>query len=194
LLFLTPLVSYADIINENFSGLTPTLNATNVGAFTVIGGSVDVVGAGLFGNLIVAPESGNVLDLDGSTEAAGTITSANFTLTPGTYQLSFDLIGSQRGVMTSTTVTLGSLYDNTFALASDDVTNGIVSQIFTVDSTTVESLIFASNTPGDIGALLDNVDLKSTSTSAVSEPDALSLIVLGLACLMIARRYRHASR
>jgi hypothetical protein len=43
-------------------------------------------------------------------------------LAPGTYTLSFDLIGSQRGLTTSTTVTLGSLFNQTFILGSSDVT------------------------------------------------------------------------
>ena len=40
----------------------------------------------------------------------GQISYAMMTLAPGTYTLSFDLIGSQRGLTTSTTVMLGSLF------------------------------------------------------------------------------------
>jgi PEP-CTERM motif len=181
---LLPLVSRADILSENFNELTPALNATSVGAFTVTAGSVDVVGGALYGGLCVAPESGNCVDLDGSTGAAGQISSGNLTLAPGTYTLSFDLIGSQRGVTDSTTVTLGSLYDETFVLASGDDTTGIVSDTFTVTSTTDAQLIFTSNTPGNVGSLLDNVDLVATP-----EPATLSLMAIGLLGLLALRRF-----
>lgn len=107
---ISPTISKANSISENFDALTPALNATNIGAFTVTGGSVDVVGGSLYGYLCVIPTSGNCVDLDGSTGAAGQISSANLTLGPGVYNLSFDLIGSQRGNTTSTTVTLGSFF------------------------------------------------------------------------------------
>jgi len=64
--------------------------------------------------------------MDGSTGAAGQISRAMMSLAPDTYSLSFALIGSQRGLTTSTTVTLGSLCNQTFILGSSDVTDGIV--------------------------------------------------------------------
>jgi hypothetical protein len=182
LLLIWPAVSKADTINENFNELPTALNATNLGAFTVTSGTVDVVGGTLFGSLCAAPESGNCVDLDGSN--AGQISSANLTLTPGTYILSFDLIGSQRGGNTSTTVTLGSLYAQTFFLSSSDVTSGIVDATINVGTTTVAPLIFTSNTPGVGGALLDNVSL----VSSVPEPATLSFLGIGLAALMFCRR------
>lgn len=169
-------VSRADTISENFNELTPTLNVTSsVGAFTVTSGNVDIVGGATFGYLCVSPESGNCIDMDGNTE--GTISTGMLTLAPGTYNLSFDLIGSQRGNTTSTTASLGGLYDHTFTLASGDDTDGIVSTMFTVNSTTSAPLIFSSNTPGYAGALLDNVDLSVVPTP---EPASLSMLAFGL--------------
>jgi hypothetical protein len=71
------------------------------------------------------------------------------TLTPGTYILSFDLIGSQRGLTTSTTVMLGSLFNQTFILGSSDVCSGIVNDAIFVGAPTTAGLVFTSNTPGN---------------------------------------------
>jgi hypothetical protein len=104
------------------------LNQTTAGVLSATSGNVDVVGSingNLFASLCAAPESGNCLDLDGSTQGAVQLTSG-ITLQPGiNYFLSFDLVGSGRGVSTSTTVTFGS-YSQTFVLPSADVTDGIV--------------------------------------------------------------------
>lgn len=173
----------ATLLNENFDELTPTLSATSVGAFSTINGTnVDIVGGALFGSLCVSPESGNCVDMDGTGGNPQGVLQTNtpITLTPGVdYFLSFDLIGSQRGLTTSTTVTFGP-YSQTFSLASGDDTSGIVTnQLVTVSSLTMANLTFTSNTPGDIGALLDNVLVTSGSVSTVPEPGtwrALSLL------------------
>ena len=151
------------LLDENFNELTPMLTATSVGEFSAIGGTnVDIVGGALFGSLCVAPESGNCIDLNGSNGNPQGILRSNsaFSLVPGVnYYLSFDLIGSQRGITTSATVTFGS-YDQLFTLVSGDVTSGVVSdQLITVSAPTTAYLTFASNTPGNVGTLLDNVVL-----------------------------------
>jgi hypothetical protein len=120
-LTLSAVCQGAVLLNENFDSLTPaTYNAVSaVGAFTVTSGSVDVVGPGFFGNLCVGTETNNCVDLNGN--SAGTIASALFSLPVGIYTLSFDLNGSQRGVATSTTVSLGSVYSEVFNLGASDI-------------------------------------------------------------------------
>src|SRR5215467_1150052 len=122
-------IQAATILSENFNALTPQLTATSAGAFSTVGGTnVDIVGGAVFGALCVAPASGNCIDLDGSNGLAQGIlqTTAAIALSPGvSYFLSFDLIGSGRGVTTSTTVTFGP-YSQTFTLPSGDTSSGIV--------------------------------------------------------------------
>ena len=180
------------LLNENFDELTPMLTATAVGDFSAISGTnVDIVGGALFGSLCAAPESGNCIDMDGSGGNSQGVLRSNtaFTLVPGVnYYLSFDLIGSQRGNTTSTTVSFGP-YSATFNLASNNDTAGIVSnQLVTVSSPTTAVLTFTSNTPGNVGAVLDNVLVASSSTAAVPEPATLGLLTLSLAGLGFARR------
>lgn len=196
ILFVSSALADSVILKENFDELSPALSATSVGAFSAINGTnVDILGGALFGSLCVSPESGNCIDLDGSGgKSQGDLESTiAITLNRGIrYTLSFDLIGSQRGVTTSTTVSLGP-YSKTFVLGSSDDKDGIVSVQFTVPSTTVTHLEFQSNTPGNIGALLDDVSLTSNRTSTVPEPSSLVLLgsgLLGLAFRSVKQR-RH---
>jgi hypothetical protein len=162
------------ILQENFNELTPALAVTSAGVFTAINGTnVDIVGGSLDGFLCVSPESGNCLDLDGSGgDSQGDIETSPITLNSGAeYTLSFDLIGSQRGVTTSTTVNFGP-YSQTFPLLSGDDTDGIISVPITVPTTTLTYLEFKSNTPGDLGALLDNVaiTLGPPASQTITQP------------------------
>ncbi len=162
------------ILSENFNELPAQLGVTSAGALTTINGTnIDVVGAANgFGSLCVVPEAGNCVDLDGTGgNSQGVLASGFIMLEPGTdYYLSYDLIGSNRGVTTSATVTFGS-YSKTYTLASGDTTSGIVSNaLITVSAPTQTELIFASNTPGNIGSVLDNVLI--TSAPAISSNSA----------------------
>ncbi|HEY6343779.1 MAG TPA: PEP-CTERM sorting domain-containing protein [Bryobacteraceae bacterium] len=189
------------LLSENFDELTAMLSVTSVGAFSAIDGTnVDIVGPGDGFPICVAPASGNCVDMDGTGGNPQGVLQSNssFTLVPGTdYFLSYDLIGSQRGVTASTTVTFGP-YTQTFNLTSGDVTSGIVSNaLITVSSPTTVFLTFTSNTPGEVGDLLDNVLLTSTPASAVPEPSTLMLVSPGLLlgfAGMVRRRFRARSR
>lgn len=196
-LCVLPVASQAatTLLDENFDALTPMLAVTSAGSFSAINGTnVDIVGGALFGGLCAGPESGNCIDLDGSNgNSQGVLRSnASFTLLPGvTYLLSYDLIGSQRGNTTSATVNFGP-YTRVFTLASGDDTSGVVSNAaITVTTPTTAFLSFSSNTPGNVGTVLDNVSLIASSGAAgVPEPATLSLLTLGLVVVGFARRRR----
>ena len=108
-------------------------------------------------------------------------------LAPGVYNLSFNLIGSQRGNTTATTVTLGSLFNETFVLSSGDITDGIVNTMITNRTATTVSLVFTSDTPGNVGALLDNVSL-TPATVVTPEPTTFMLVGFGLFSMIVGRR------
>jgi hypothetical protein len=197
-LLVIPAVAHAStILSENFEGVTIGLGLTSAGQFTATGGTnIDVVGpgappAGSFAALCAAPESGNCLDMDGSGGSSqGQIQSGPITLNAGTtYFLSFDLIGSGRGLTTSTTVNFGP-FSQTFVLPSGDVTDGIVVNVpITVGSTTITTLEFTSNTAGNIGAVLDNVLV--TDSAVTPEPSTLTTVlgpVLLMAGILLRRR------
>lgn len=182
LLLMTGVVHAGTIFSENFDEVTPALGVSTAGAFTAINGTnVDVVGGGLFGFLCSGPESGNCVDMGGSggKNASGNIElTTALNLAPGTYYLSFDLIGSQRDTTTMTTVTFGS-YNQTFTLGPTDFTSGIVSNQAVVWGGGPIQLRFVDNSPANnIGALLDNITIKDES--AVPEPESLVLLATGL--------------
>ncbi len=183
LLLMTGVVHADTIFSENFDEVTAALGVTTAGAFTAINGTnVDVVGpANGYGYLCHAPESGNCVDMGGTggKNPSGDIElTTALNLAPGTYYLSFDLIGSQRDTTTMTTVDFGP-YTQTFILGPDDFTSGIVTDQAIVWGGGPIQLRFVDNSPANnIGALLDNITI--TTNSAVPEPDSLVLLATGL--------------
>jgi hypothetical protein len=185
----------ATLLSENFDELSIQIAATGtIGQFqTIDGTNVDVIGTAFAG--CTAPESGNCVDLGGSTgnAAANGVLQSILLFGPGTYLLSFDLVGSQRGQTDSTTVTLGN-YDQTFVLTSNDDSSGIVANAL-VTVTTPSNLTFTENPPcntclNDVGNELDNVLVTSGPNTAVPEPASLAVFGAGLIALGAIRRRR----
>ena len=87
----------APIFVDNFNTENGGVGALNHGSFanfSVSSGTVDLIGNGLYDFL---PGNGLYVDLDGSTQNAGLTTADPIALGPGSYVLSFDLAGNQRG-------------------------------------------------------------------------------------------------
>lgn len=164
------------------------VDTSATGTFDVTSGNVDVVGPSFFSSLCnTPPETGSCIDMDGL--AAGQITSTTISLAPGSYNLSFDVFGTERGFDASTTVTFGTIYSNRFDTVSGS--QNIVSFNFTVASTTSAQIVFTSNDPaGDnTGTLVDNVAINSNS-GTVPEPGSGLLLIGALPLVWFARRRR----
>jgi PEP-CTERM motif len=177
------------ILFENFDELMEKQGVMSAGAFSTINNTnVDIVAnGGIFGYPCQPPESGTCIDLGGTAGYPGDPTGqlqSNMLFPAGSYFLSFDLIGSQRGVMASTTVTFGN-YNQTFTLASQDDSSGIVAnQLVTLNSPGY--LLFVSDTPGNIDNYLDDVVVATASAT----PEPSSLILMGSGLLLAAIRFR----
>ena len=179
---LIPAVSAASDITslyDNFSTATVSLGATGAidsNFSTAPGTNVDVLYNSEFG-FLCTPTSGYCIDLGGTgtannTTPQGVLVSSRFAA--GTYDLSFDLGGSQRGAGASTLVTFGS-YSQLYSPA-DSGTDDVVNLVVTL--ATPGSLTFADQIPGQAGDILNSVNV--SAVSATPEPSSLVLLGSGL--------------
>jgi hypothetical protein len=99
------------------------------------------------------------------------------TFAPGTYNFSFDLAGSARGMDENVVVNFGPFSHNFFLPSSQGYTHFTE----TVTLTAPAQLSFQNVQPGNIGAILDNVSVNQTQAVAAPEPASLTLLSLGLA-------------
>lgn len=148
---------------NNYTGL-PNWNVTR--------GSVDLFGNG-FNDFL--PGNGLYLDLDGSTNAAARLESkATFDLTPGTYQLQFNIGGSQRGDSNTVTVSLGTAFSEAFTFTSA-TPRTTVTRTITVAAGQSAKLVFDHTGGDNSGLLLTSVKLTRNDTSAVLLDDNFEL-------------------
>jgi hypothetical protein len=131
------------------------------------------------------PGNGLYIDLDGSTGQAGTM-ETKLSFGPGTYNLSFDLVGNQRGATpqpVTVSMALGA-YSEVFTIPAD-------APFTTYQRTVVVSspgtLSFSSAGGSYVGTLLDNVQLEAVPEPAFYQLAGL-LALGGLGALRLRKR------
>jgi hypothetical protein len=171
------------VFSDNFNSYDGQLNWVPPVNWTVSSGSVDLIGETPSGTSFdFFPGNGGFVDLDGSTSQAGTLSTLT-TFAAGTYTLSFDLGGNDRGDSDKTTVVSLGDFSQTITLPSSSALQ-TYSYTFT---TTGGALSFADLGGGNqnIGNVLDNVSL-----SAVPEPATWAAMLLGFGGVGVAMRRR----
>ncbi len=179
------------LLSENFDELTTALGVVNAGAFSTVNGTnVDIVGASNgWGALCAGAESGNCIDMDGTGGNPLGQLQSNMLFGAGSYLLSFDLVGNQRGGSATTTVNFGS-YNQTFTLgATDDLTGIILGQRVTLITPGYLKFISGDSSGSQQGNVLDNVTVAS-APAATPEPESLMLLGTALCVGMTALALR----
>jgi hypothetical protein len=183
-LLTIPMHADTVLLTGNFSASTTGLDVTNAGLFSTLNGTnVDLLTPETAASYGITCAS-DCVDLAGTGGNPYGQLATTLNLAAGTYELSFNLVGSQRGQTTTTIVTFGS-YSNTFVLTSDDMTTGDVVNMMVAVAGGPTTLEFAlQNTGGNenVGSILQSVSISSpgSTLSAVPEPASLSLLATGL--------------
>lgn len=183
----------ATLVADDFEiiGKGEEKNFNNFLNFTVTDGTVDYIRTGIYG-LKCAGGTGGCVDLDGSSGAAGTMTSNPFAVTAGSgLTISFDLAGNGR-INTSDSVVFGiaGLFEGAIDnIAFDQVfTTYTYSFLAPVDG---QFSFFIRALGGDYyGPLLDNVRITASDVPAVPLPATLPLLAGAFGAFALWRRKR----
>jgi hypothetical protein len=179
--------AHADVLlSDNFEGEPTGLNYNSFANWTVTGGTVDMIGTGTSWNWF----PGKYVDLDGSSSQAGYLTSKQSFVLPdgGTFTLSFDLAGSQRGDVNTVNVDLAGYSFGPFTVNGNDPFASHTCSLINFSGNPVSGTVVFHNLGGDnVGALLDNVTLTGPA-QGVAEPTTLLLLGSGLIGLVGFRR------
>jgi len=165
----TPVLANTLFLEDNFdseNGGSSQLDYVGFENWNVSSGSVDLAFAGNSWGISCSGSSGGCVDLAGATNSTGRLESEAFDLGRGTYQLSFDISGNQRGGSADTVqVSLGTLYSETFTKVDTDPFATIIRTI-SVSTSTSASLVFDHTGGVDwSGPILDNVKLEAVASS-----------------------------
>jgi hypothetical protein len=177
-----PHAGAAIIFDDDFNGENAGIGTLNYASFpkwSVTSGTVDLIGNGFYDFL---PGQGLFIDLDGSTSDAGLFSTGDFSLTPGTYSVSFSLAGNHRGGSDDVTVSFGDWSHTYNLLANDPLTTRTVEVV--VPQQRLARLTFQNSGGDNVGALLDDVRI-----SSVPSPTGVAMMGL-LGAGLILRRGR----
>lgn len=216
-LFLSSAAGATTLYSTNFdaeNGGNSALNYTGFSGLTVTTGTVDIVKSGDYG-IICAGGSGSCVDLDGSTNQAGQITSGSYAFNTGdSVTFSFDLSGNQRiggsdyfhagfvfGANTlMTSYNLGGAWGpanvfNNIATTAVTTYNAIsgnsfanYSINFVAGQAGTVAFLLGGGSGNNIGPVADNLNL--SSTGGVPEPATWAMMIIGFGAAgsMIRRR------
>jgi hypothetical protein len=204
LLAAGPAVADTILFSDSFTTENSGNSAQNYTAFAnwnITNGTVDLLSGGALNLGLLCTGAGGdgvCVDLDGSTFDAGIMTTkTSFSFLAGqTYDLKFDLAGSQRGDINTVQIEIENvpLSSTLITVQSADPfstrTITVTPLINAMGTISFENVTGSINNPnGDNeGALLDNVVLSQHADQVVPEPAGISLLATGLIALFAFRR------